>query len=239
MTRPTLPVASVILALALLIVAGIATATPPLPQQRATLPPTWTPTFTPTITQRPSATPTPTVTPTIPAEIFCADNFVADPGDDGRSYRYTADILLIAGSGLRDTLLLVQFTHRLSGEMWTAEFAQPGYIAYVLPVQRLPRAGLYDWDIVLVDVTGRVICRDAGYFFVGRQEWLEPTETPEGEEQNVIIVTATPAQPTQTPFVIVVTATPEGNATAPSIREQDAATSTPEAVPPTAITPDS
>ncbi|MEL6272757.1 MAG: hypothetical protein AAFR22_23325, partial [Chloroflexota bacterium] len=146
--------------------------------------------------------------------------------------------------------------HRLSGETWAGQFRQPGYIAYVLPVTRLPRTGLYDWEISLLDANRQAICSAQGYFFVQQPPPQEPTATADGDAPDVIVVTATP-EATQTPVILVVTATPEqpnvvivtaalditatpsDEAPAPSIRQQSANTSTPEAIPATAITPDS
>ncbi len=202
--------------------------------QAPTLPPTWTPTFTPTQTDTPTVTPTQTATPTIDPAAFCDEGFFVRAPEPGASLPYDQTVSILAGSDAPGTVLFINYTHRLSGESQQIDIPQPGYVGYETPVRLLPRPGLYDWVVLLLDENDTVICEAQGYFFAGRQEWLEPSATP----APVTIVTATPDAnvPTQTPMVIIVTATPDGTPpapTQPSIRERGQTD-----VPATAITPE-
>lgn len=191
--------------------------------QPPTLPPTWTPTFTPTATLTPTNTATPTPSPTLDPATFCETGFLTETLEEGASITYNGKFAAFVGSDAPDTQIVISVLHRLSGEGRVVTLPQPGYAGFELPVRLLPRHGLYDWRIALVSLDERVICEVTGYIFVGREEWLTPTEIPDA---------------TQTPVVIIVTATLSGmpeeavaGTPMPSIQQQSVGTVAATAIP--------
>jgi hypothetical protein len=174
--------------------------TPPDPAQRATLPPTWTPTFTPTSTLTPTPTLTPTITPTLTREQACADFEVVDLGTGRRYYPYNATFALLFSTPLDGVTAQFFAVHRLSGiGVGLPDIERVDGNALNLPMEILPRHGLYDWRLELVDGDDEILCTQRGLFVAGFPVTATPSPTP---NPNVTVVTATP-------LVIVVTATPE------------------------------
>lgn len=188
---------SVTLILCLLLFRGVEyTAQSPDSLQRPTLPPTWTPTFTPTATDTPTITPTFTPTATLSPEQICEQFIVVDDQGAGYSYAHDLNFDLFIGTTVPNTTMRFFAEHRLSEEGIGAAQIQPiPLTTLTVPIASLPRAGLYDWTMALIDNTGEVLCEDSGYFFAGRPEWVTPqapTVTPLTVTPVYIIVTATP-----------------------------------------------
>jgi hypothetical protein len=194
---------------------------------RPTLPPTWTPTFTPTATDTPTITPTPSITPTLTATEAC-ERFQANTLiPEKRYYAYTDTFSLIFGTDIPAVTADFIAAHRVGTEaVGLFDIERVDINTINIPINVLPRHGLYDWSLALVDADERVLCERSGVFIAG----FPVTHTP----------TTLPGPPTQTPFVIVVTATPSApTPTAPpSIRELAATPAPPTATPRLAITPD-
>lgn len=193
----------------LLLVLGwavLADAPPPPPQQRATLPPTWTPTFTPTASKTPTVTPTPTITPTLTREQVCAEFVVLDLSGGKRYYPYTDTFGVLFRTPVDGVTASFFAFHRLSGiGVGVEDIERVDTNAINVPIAMLPRHGLYDWRLELVDAGGTVLCELGGSFVAGFPVTATPTPTP---NPNVTVITTTPV-------VIIVTATPEPSPTPP------------------------
>ena len=198
-----------LLALAVVLLAsGLFAHDAPVVAQRATLPPSWTPTFTPTATQTPTISPTPSPTPTVDPETFCQQRFVVDAPATGVSVPYGESFQMIVAFEQRGLRARLAAVHRLGQEGVQIDIPGPGMFVPNIGTQALPRTGLYDWRLELIDEDDNILCERVGYFFVQPQSLY------------------TPPPPTETPLpvtVVVVTATPGADETA----EPQAATMTP------------
>jgi hypothetical protein len=178
--------------------------------QPPTLPPTWTPTFTPTASATYTPSATPTATPTYTATDYCNALYVADMASDRRYYDPEQEFVVVFGTELRDTFFRILIEHRLSQSgVEIPNVEQVTFTSLNVPMTALPRHGLYDWTIMLMQAdTESVLCEKGGYFIAGvaRVQTATPTEGP-----AVIVVTATPQTivVTAPPQVVVVTATPD------------------------------
>jgi hypothetical protein len=182
--------------LALVNIINSITIVPTASAQRPTLPPTWTPTFTPTATDTPTVTPTPTTTPTRSPDDICAGFIVGDDRGSGASYPYNSNFSLLIGTDTEDATMRFFARHRLSETGVGVDEIPPVPLTMLtLPMTALPRPGLYDWTMTLLDGDGEILCEREGYFFAQRPELL------------------TLQAPTATPITVVVTATPETTST--------------------------
>jgi hypothetical protein len=195
----------------------VSASTPSQPEQRATLPPSWTPTFTPTASPTRTPTLTPSITPTLTEIEVCDELVVMDTYDGRRYYDYDETVIILFGTELRGTTMRATVEHRLGQEgVLIPTIEQIPLTTLNIPISALPRHGLYDWSIELLDDEENVLCEKGGLFVAGFPITETPTPViPENITQtpNVIIVTATPvfivvtATPSQSPEVEV-TATP-------------------------------
>jgi hypothetical protein len=184
----------------------LADAPPSLPQQRATLPPTWTPTFTPTASHTPTPTLTPTITPTLTQAQAC-EAFAVLPlrGTERRYYPYTSTFSILFRTPLDGVTANFFAFHRL-GDVGVGleDITRVDTNVIDVPIAVLPRHGLYDWRLEIVDENDAMLCTERGVFVAGFPVTATPSPTP---NPNVTVVTTTP-------IVVIVTATPAPTATA-------------------------
>jgi hypothetical protein len=166
---------------------------------RPTLPPTWTPTFTPTATDTPTPTLTPTITPTLTRQQACDAFTVLDVSGGQRYYPYDSAFTLLFATELNNVTAAFIAEHRIGQEgVMLPGITRVATNGINLPIAALPRHGVYDWRLQLLDASERVLCERSGVFVAGFPVTATPTPT---LSPNVTVITTTPQ-------VIVVTATP-------------------------------
>lgn len=141
----------------------------------------------------------PTPTATLTADEACEAFIVVDDQGAGASYPHTANFDLFIGTTVPDTTMRFLARHRLTALAVGVDAIEPVPLTSItVPMTALPRPGLYDWTMTLLNSDGEALCERGGYFFAGREEWITPTiEVPTSDTTPTVIY-------------IVVTATPEG-----------------------------
>ena len=182
--------------------------TPTPAAQPATLPATWTPTYTPTASTTPTPTLTPTITPTLSHQQECASFEVFSLYGTQTYYPYDNTFVLMFGTPLTGVTARFSAIHRLDGTgVGIPEIERVQENVLNLPIAVLPRHGLYDWRLELLEADGTVLCTESGIFIAGLP--ITPTATVPVTETPEAAVTVI----TTTPVVIIVTATPEPSET--------------------------
>ena len=134
--------------------------------QRATLPPTWTSTFTYTPLPTATITLTPSPTATLTQSEICQSFHTDDGYSNGFSFPHDGTFAFITGASVPSTAMRLLFVHRLSDELIGTQTVTQPLMILQFPIDSLPRHGLYDWTLTLIDQDDTVLCERDGYFFV-------------------------------------------------------------------------
>jgi hypothetical protein len=183
---------------------------------RPTLPPSWTPTFThtprpPTLT--PSLTFTPSITPTLTLDELCAAFTVEHTIINGQPFSVSDQIPYIITTGASGVGIVVRFTNLDTEEIFE-RFLNRESIVISVPIDQLPGAGRYRWEIGAFTAAYQESCTQSGEFRVVGDfpdaSANPPTLDPAG---------LTPTTPTVTPTVPSATPAPTLNATQQALAE--------------------
>lgn len=146
---------------------GTASFATPTPDDRPTLPPTWTPTLTATPAP-PTATvtlsPTPTLKPTLSAEAICDAFYVTHNLPSGQILAWDSKVTLYVYALPSDATVRFLAVHHFSGENRGADLPGGQSNILQLPVKNLPATGQYDWTLVVRSETYGDICPQSGWF---------------------------------------------------------------------------
>lgn len=134
------------------------------PEQRLTLPPTWT--FAPTLTPLPTSIPQPTQTPapTLTAAEICRGFGIVAAPQDGVQFDYDGKVTF-GWRGVPDGVPMT-LTITLHGQKAGArvDVNTPGDNLVSIPLTRLPQEGRYEWRIWLKHPQYGEICIYTGTF---------------------------------------------------------------------------